>query len=53
MKTYKLYQFTLVNNVALCTFVAQTDAPNMNSAEVDLLKDRGDDNVEYIITVTK
>ena len=53
MKTYKLYEVGMVNNVPICTYVAEVQAADIVAAETLLLANVPDNNIEYLILVVK
>ena len=53
MRTYKLYQIGIVDNLPYLTYVAETEAADESTAEETLLQNLPDDKIVYLITVVK
>lgn len=53
MRTYKLYQIGMVDNIPICTYVTEVQATDIVAAETALLATVPADNVEYLISVVK
>ena len=53
MRTYRLYQVGIVDSIPYLTFVAETQAIDVSTAEETLLANLPDDKIEHLITVVK
>jgi len=53
MKTYRLYQVGIVNNIPICTLMGEVQATDESTAEELLLAGMPNDGIEYLITVVK
>jgi hypothetical protein len=52
-KTYRLYSVGMVNDVPICSLIAETQATDIIAAETALLAGIPNNGVEYLILVVK